>query len=348
MAIRVFLKKTEQIFGIQALLRLIDEIIVSFNTRHIYGPRSVALNEDDVIVTCLVKDGEFYIKSFMEHYTSLGVKHFVFMDNGSTDNTLRAIREAGASAMVIQCTLPFARYKDSMRRHLVKCFARKRWSINVDIDELFDYPYSDKVSLRDLVQYCRANSVNAVVTQMLDMFSDGSVDAPIVTNNGSLKDLYRYYDLSAIDKQDYLIRHNTLENTDIKIYIGGIRKLVFDANCLLTKHSLIYYEFPMKLYRSAQHLIKNARLADFTAVVLHYKFTSDFRKKVGEAIREENYYNKSSEYKLYSKRLESGNLICLMQGTSRKLKDLNELIDIEFLTVSEKFSRFASGLSKGE
>jgi Glycosyl transferase family 2 len=39
----------------------------------------------------LVRDGRPYVRSFVEHYSSMGVKHLIFLDNGSTDGTVEAL-----------------------------------------------------------------------------------------------------------------------------------------------------------------------------------------------------------------------------------------------------------------
>jgi hypothetical protein len=39
----------------------------------------------------LVRDGRPYVRSFVAHYSSMGVKHLIFLDNGSTDGTVEAL-----------------------------------------------------------------------------------------------------------------------------------------------------------------------------------------------------------------------------------------------------------------
>jgi Glycosyl transferase family 2 len=59
---------------------------------HLYGPEEVAYEVDELVVVCLVRDGRPYVRSFIEHYLSLGVKHIFFLDNGSTDGTISVAR----------------------------------------------------------------------------------------------------------------------------------------------------------------------------------------------------------------------------------------------------------------
>src|SRR5215216_3148438 len=135
---------------------------------HLYGPEEVPYAEDELVLVCLLRDGRPYLKSFMEHYTSMGVKHLFFLDNGSTDGTIEALKEYD-NVTVLRTTLPFKRYKVSIKQYLMERFGWGRWSLCVDIDELFDYPYSDVEGVDSLLRYLNERTYTAVVAQMLDM-----------------------------------------------------------------------------------------------------------------------------------------------------------------------------------
>ena len=71
--------------------------------RHLSGPKKLKLLPDDVILVCLIKNGAFWLDTFMKHYSKLGICHFVFVDNGSTDDTLEYLR-AKDKVTVVQST----------------------------------------------------------------------------------------------------------------------------------------------------------------------------------------------------------------------------------------------------
>src|SRR5215210_9515729 len=153
--------------------------ILHFNTEHVHGPEEVPYAEDELVVVCLVWNGRPYVKSFVEHYLSLGVKHLFFLDNGSTDGTVEALK-GYKNVTVLQTGLPYRNPKGGrggtealFKQYLVERFGKKgRWCLCADIDELFDYPYSDVVGLGSLLGYLNANSYTAVAAQMLDMFPE--------------------------------------------------------------------------------------------------------------------------------------------------------------------------------
>src|SRR3712207_5935632 len=79
--------------------------ILHFNVEHLHGPEEIEYGEEELIVVCLVRDGRPYIRSFVEHYSSMGVKHLVFLDNGSTDGTVEALRKYEKNVTVLRTGL---------------------------------------------------------------------------------------------------------------------------------------------------------------------------------------------------------------------------------------------------
>src|SRR5918994_3519945 len=170
---------------------------------HLYGPEEIEYAKDELVVVCLVRDGRPYVRSFVEHYTSMGVKHLVFLDNGSTDGTVEALKKY-QNVTVLRTELSFKAYQYPMKQYLIERFGWGRWSLYVDIDELFDYPYSDVVSLSSLLRYLNDKRYTAVVAQHLDMFSDeplSDVPSEEEEEDEPLKERHRFYDISNIRRQ---------------------------------------------------------------------------------------------------------------------------------------------------
>src|SRR3712207_3527632 len=103
------------------------QLIVHPTVEHVYGPEEVAYGMDELIVLCLVRDGRPYVRSFVEHYSSMDVKHMVFLDNGSMDGTVEALKEYD-NVTVLRTGLPFKEFGGLMRRYLAQRFGRGRWS----------------------------------------------------------------------------------------------------------------------------------------------------------------------------------------------------------------------------
>src|SRR5919107_4960035 len=237
---------------------------------------------DELVVVCLVRDGRPYVKSFVEHYRSLGAKHQVFLDNGSTDGTVEALKNYD-NTTVLRSKLPFKEYKFLMRQYLIDRFGKQdRWCLCVDIDELFDYPYSDVVGLDSFLSYLSSNSYTAVAAQMLDMFPEEPLSGREENlEDEPLKERHRFYDISNISRRSNKRRHyrhnNTLENGDVVMFSSGIRGPTFgDNRILLTKHPLVFLDGKVKPLHPGTHWVANAKIADISCVLLHYKFLDGY------------------------------------------------------------------------
>src|SRR5215208_1513269 len=180
---------------------MLDQVL-NRSIEHLHGPNEIPYQEDELIVVCLLRDGRPCLNSFVEHYFSLGVKHIIFLDNNSSDCTVSdACRYDNVT--VLRTELPYKKYGYAMKRYLIHRFGKdRRWSLCVDIDELFDYPYSDVIGLDSLLGYLNSKSYTAVTAQMLDMFPEkplsGKVGEP---EEPSLKELHRFYDISRIKRK---------------------------------------------------------------------------------------------------------------------------------------------------
>ncbi len=307
---------------------------------HVHGPEEVTYGPEELVVVCLMRDGRPYLKSFIEHYFSFGVKHIFFLDNGSTDGTI-SVAQSYENVTVLQTALPFKEYKNPLRRYLVTRFGRGRWVLYVDIDELFDYPYSDVVSLGCLLRYLTERSYTAMVGQMLDMFPEEPLmragrgeDEP---EDEPLKELHRFYDISNIRTEDYRAfreSNNTVASDEIGVYRDGIHKTVFDQRALLTKHPLMFIDDEIRPMDPAVHWVGGARVADVTCVLFHYKFLGDFYERTLRAVKEESHANDSAKYKRFLETLERDPEPRIKRGTAQELGDVNDLVYNQFLVVS--------------
>ena len=312
---------------------------------HIYGPSRIDYNPDELIVLCLVRDGQAYMRTFIEHYLELGIRHIVFLDNGSRDRTI-AIARQYPQISIFSTALPYKTYKYQMKEYLIRRFGKNRWSLYVDIDELFDFPSSDKIGITDFLAYLNAHSFTAVVAQMLDMFSEDTLGNLPDAESTSLKAACNYYDLSEITKKAYsdakFCPHNFVSNEKITHYKGGIRQTLFGADCSLTKHPLTFLDDEIEPMCQSSHKIENGYIADITTVLYHFKFIEGFESLTQRAVREENYSMNSREYKRYYEVLKRHPNLKIKQTTSRKLNNVNELVENRFLVVSENFQNWIS------
>src|SRR5215213_1384694 len=110
------------------------EQIGGFEVAHVQGPEEIPYRKNELVVLCLVRDGEPWVRSFIEHYFSLGAKHIVFLDNDSTDGIVSAASEYD-NVTLLRSKLPFGAGVEGsvgerlMRRYLIERFGSNRWSL---------------------------------------------------------------------------------------------------------------------------------------------------------------------------------------------------------------------------
>ncbi len=249
--------------------------------KHLAGRSSIRLAENQAAVTCVYKNGEYYLQQFIEHYLKMGFQHIFFLDNGSSDEIIETARKY-ENVSVYRCEQPIERYMLSFKKHLAERTVVGGWCLDADMDEFFDYPFSDQVGLHGLLDYLNGKGYTAVMNQMLDMFSDRPLSHLTRMQQENLKEVYRYYDISQVSKVAYRKSEqavtyggrNVLPNEDISLCYGGVRKTLYGLNPLLTKHSLFRTGHGLELFPHG-HFVNRAKLADMSCLLIHYKLVSN-------------------------------------------------------------------------
>lgn len=314
------------------------------HVHHVHGISAIDYAEDELVVICVVRNGSIYLNSFVRHYLALGVKHIVFLDNGSTDNTIE-LASRYDSVTVLKTDLPYSKYENLMKDYLARRFSKNRWNLCADIDEFFDWPFSKDVKLASLLRYLNGKGYTAVVAQMLDLFSAMPLSQLSDSPDDDIAERYQYYDVSDILKSPY-DKWSWLSNEAVKMHHGGIRKTVFGTYNGLTKVPLVFVGPKIQLFKGWHHTA-NAYLAGFTCVLLHYPFTSQFYDKVKEAAATRRYgFFTSDEYEMYWKRLSAEPELCLRLNSARRYASVDRLLDEDFLVASPDYVNWARAFAK--
>jgi Glycosyl transferase family 2 len=309
--------------------------------KHLYGPADVTYGSEEVLLITVVRNGALYVKSFMEHYLGLGVAHCVFLDNGSTDGTVDMLREYPRVTM-LQTDAPYGRFENTMKRYLAERFSNGRWNLCADIDELFDYPLSDRVPLAGFLRYLNTRGFSAAVAQMLDMFAPVPLADLRSTVDDRLKEKYTHYDISAIDAPPY--EWSQASSPDVRMHWGGIRRAIFGTGNGLTKAALVLMNGRVRPFVNWHH-VTGAVVADVSCVLFHYPFLGTFAEKVQEAARTRRYgATTSDEYAAYAEALARNPRLSLMLPSARRFTRLESLIADTFLVVSEEYRRYVRSL----
>lgn len=249
---------------------------------HVHGPTALETAPGDVIAIVLVRDGCYYMDAFFDHYRAMGIRHFAFIDNGSTDDTLARIK-AQPGTVIDHCPLPLAGYEDLIRAYPANTYGTDRWCLYVDMDEMFDFEGRAAHGIKGLTSYLTAQGHTACVAQMLEMFPKAPLAEVAQMPFPQALEEFVYFDISTVDRFEYhsadipfaaLLQGNTTTNDAIKFCFGGVRGKVFGEACCLTKHPLVFNGAGVTA-GVHPHLSMGVTCSDVTGVIKHYKFTNN-------------------------------------------------------------------------
>lgn len=287
------------------------------------------LDQDDVVAVCAVHDSEALVQPYLEHYDDIGVKHFVFINNNSSDETVRKIVDStsrGTHVDIWNTEDRFDGFKAmGWKQRMFNLYGLDKWYLNLDIDEHFVYPNSENETIQNLTARSRSLGRKAVGSMLLDMYPktannlEGSVDE--IGSLGALRNQFSHYDSTGYTLSG---GENGLQRLS-----GGPRTRVFDRHPSLQKTPLILVEsgtvainphfvFPYEL---------NPRMkTELDSALLHYKFLPGDLAKYRKYIESGVHWDNSSQYRSYVTAIDAvGTLEFYDPSLSREYTNFNDL-----------------------
>jgi hypothetical protein len=259
----------------------------------------------NILLFCTLRNECVRMPYFLEYYRNLGVEHFFFVDNNSTDGFVDLVKDDQ------DVTLYHTNhsYKDSnfgmdWLNFLLNKYGSGKWCITCDPDEFVVYPFCESLKLDQLTKILDANNQISLYGTMLDMYPK---EDEVYKSGMNPLDCSPYF-----DKTGYTYKPN--EYCDSVWAQGGVRsRLLFsddpDGAPALNKIPLVKWSQDFYYISSMHHGFPNQMNASYksgiTGAVLHFKFLSTFKEKVEEEIQRKEHYNDSSEYKQYNSMIDN-------------------------------------------
>jgi len=267
------------------------------------------IRSDDILAAVTTRNEMDRLPHFLDHYRHMGVAHFLFVDNNSTDGTAEFLaKQPDVSLWSTTHSYKASRFGMDWLAYLQRTYAHGHWCVTVDADELLIYPHSDSRSLRDLTGWLDRNNTPFFAAMMLDMHPKGPLGAP-VQGDTPIEALPWF---SADHDWEWKPRYR---NMSIR---GGPRKrLLFAENPdfapHLNKTPLIRWSRSY-VYASSMHLALPRFLnAGFdrrnnlpSGALLHTKFLPNIVEKSTEEKQRREHFTYSERYDDYYDELASG------------------------------------------
>lgn len=253
------------------------------------------LREQDVVLFCPIKNEIYRIKPFMDYYRGIGIRHFVFIDNDSTDGTFEYLNEQNDVNLYL-AEEPYSTVKrEGWLNRMYSYYGYNHWFLCVDSDELFTYPGCEEYSIQEFIDKVGKGRIKTV---LIDMYANKNILE-------KSDEFDSFEDYSFFDATTYKLK----KDIQLDFIEGGPRRRLFSKpeknfKCLLTKYSLFFYQ--KGDFQVSSHFMypyyKNYG-KDIYAVLRHYKFMNHDAEKYIERARDGNYAYGSMEYKTYAEQI---------------------------------------------
>lgn len=262
---------------------------VALNARSSYPePLSVKYRDTPgaVLAFATVFNGIEFVDWFLDYYRRLGVSHFFFTDNNSTDGTReRLMAEPDVSVFFNAGSFSRASCGVFWANHLMRRYGAGHWCFHLDMDEAFVFPNMDRgATLADLIAHLESEGAGSIGSMMLDIYPE--------TLDG--QDRRDPFEQSCYIDTDYSTLPSELPPyTFIK---GGLRVRMTGRSLLMTKAPLTKFSSD-SCYLVTNHQHAHLKMSKLTSVLLHYKFIGNIRARVDEAIARNEHFMGARFYK---------------------------------------------------
>lgn len=292
------------------------------------------IRASDFLLVAMFRDEKFRLVPFIEYYRRLGIDHFIFIDNDSSDGGLDpSLCEISKDISLFRVTQSFgaARQGTDWLNAFLQRYCCGHWVLSVDVDEFFVFPHMERRTLRDLVSHLTDAEQAAVWSLMLDMYPNGPIEE--ITFN---KDTQPVVQADHFDPNTYFMVAGGYQDVWVR---GGPRLRRFfkehpEKAPALNKVPLIKWKKNFN-YLVNQHVVSPLHLnsphcwhSHVTGALLHFKFDSRFSAKAKEESRRGQHYQGGEEYKRYSDYYKSSTKLDLMYASSTRFESSKTLLDL--------------------
>jgi len=275
--------------------------------------RTRRIRPGDILLFSTLRDEYVRLPYFLKYYRDLGVSHFLIVDNDSTDGSREfLIAQDDVSVWTTRSSYKNARYGIDWLNWLQRKHGHGHWTLAVDPDELFVYPFCDTRPIRALTDWLDVSQVRSFGAMLLDMYPKGQIDSVPYMPGQDPIEIAAWF-----DPGNYMIEKNrSYGNLWIQ---GGPRARVFFADKpkkapALNKIPLVKWDRRYTYVSSTHTLLPRGLNLTYdewggekaSGILLHAKFIDTFSAKAREELQRGQHYSGSAEYKAYAEKLHNG------------------------------------------
>jgi len=261
--------------------------------------RTDTIAAGDILLVAVIRNEAERLPYWLAHYRELGVRHFLIVDNASTDGSAALLRgESDVSLWHTAASYKAARFGMDWATWLLLRHGHGHWVATVDADELLIYPHWETRPLQALTDWLDRQNMPALGAMMLDLYPKGPLHtAPHSPGQDPTQVL------SWFDPGNYVMRRKS-DAWNLWIQGGPRARSFFAADPrrapTLGKVPLVKWHWRYA-YLSSTHQILPRRLNEvydtdggerISGILLHTKFLNTIvEKSVVEKQRGEHFAN---------------------------------------------------------
>ncbi|MEL6208050.1 MAG: glycosyltransferase family 2 protein [Pseudomonadota bacterium] len=273
--------------------------------------RTSAIAPDDVLAFTTLRNEYIRLPYFLEYYRDLGIGHFLMVDNGSTDGSREYLAaQPDVSLWHTEAGYRAARFGVDWLTDLQRRYAHDHWSLTVDPDEFFVYPFCDTRPLQALTDWLDSCGIRSFAAMLLDLYPRGTVHETPYREGQNPFEIAQWF-----DSANYTISRNPdLYNLWIQ---GGPRARAFFADApqaapALNKIPLVKWHRRYAYVHSTHMLMPRGLNLTYdtsggektSGALLHAKILDTLPQKALEEATRGEHYAGGREYAAYRAGLE--------------------------------------------
>jgi hypothetical protein len=273
--------------------------------------RTEHIRKDDILMFCTLRNEKVRLPYFLQYYREMGVNHFLFVDNDSTDGSLDYLSDQpDVSVWHTRASYKRSRFGVDWLNWLQLKYAHGHWALVLDPDEFLVYPFCDTRPLRALTDWLDASSIKSFSAMLLDMYPKGRLDEVPYQSGQNPMEIASWF-----DSGNYTMSRNKRFG-NLWIQGGPLARLFFrdkpEKAPALNKIPLVKWDRKYT-YVSSTHMLLPRGLNQVydewggekaSGVLLHTKFLDTFTAKAAEELSRGQHYAASVEYKAYAESMK--------------------------------------------
>lgn len=292
---------------------------------------------DTILCFVTLRNELIRLPFFLDYYRKMGIGHFLFVDNGSTDGGLEYLKDQ-PDVSVWQTTGSYkaARFGMDWINWLLFRYGTGHWCLTVDPDEFLVYPHCDTRPLQALTHWMKTSGIKSLSAMLLDVYPKGRIgDQPYRSGDNPL-DIACWF-----DPANYMI-HKNGRYGNLWIQGGPHARSFFPRDPELApalnkiplvrwqRHYAYISSTHMALPRTLNLVYDEDGGERIAGVLLHAKFLSTFIEKSTEEMVRGEHYADSQEYRAYTAATQDD--MILWTEESRRFEDWRELQELGLIS----------------